>query len=922
MAGDIGTARLIGPEFAGRREESARLTGLFRVVAEGGVATVVVGGEAGVGKSRLVAEFTRGLDARVLLGGCVELGAEGLPFAPFVAALRDCAGEVPDESRRSLAPVLPVLGPPETGEDARWGLFEGVLALLGGMAAARPVVLVVEDAHWADASSLDLIEFLVRNQSAVPGSMIMVTHRTEETRRGQPLRRLLTGLDRVPWTTRLPLGRLGRRAVVSQLRGILGREPDPLVAQEIHRRSEGNPLFVEALAETGTDGVPSSLEDLLLSTVDRLAPDPARLVRVAAVASGPVRDDTLGLVTGFGVDRLSVALRAAVDAGVLTVAGDAYVFRHALIGEAVYHGLLPGERVDLHARYAKALEDDESALAGLAHHRYEARDFPGALTAAFAAARAARKALAYTEQFQLLERVLQLWEVVPDSASLLGIDHLTLLEHTVEVALRAGEHARGERLATAALSETDQSEGVRVAVLLEQRARLRSQLGLPEALEDHRAAVRTAPDGHPARPYLLNSLAARLMDVPDPEAREVAQEALTAARRAHDEVAEVPALITLAVLDARLGDLDAQLPRLARARALAEGMNTPRLRLRALHAESSLLQAFGRLDAAISTARAGLAVARETGLARGCGHEHAIDLVGALISSGDWDEALESAEHALELAPPPTHLAHLLCLKGFLALQRGDLDAAAASLHRARELAGEGGTFTQGPLFLARLEADLALAGDRPEEAREVVRQALTSPFILVSNRFTWPLLVLGARAGFTEPMPEPRVAGPVQRAWSLTFEAERSRSRAAWAEAVDAWEELGQPLRIAQAQYGLAEAALGAGDREAAETAIRRAAGLTELLGARLLGDRLADLARRARIPVTSKPVPRFGLTPRESEILRLVADGLGNREIAERLFISAKTASVHVSNILGKLGVSNRVAAAATARRLGLVP
>ncbi|QWF77083.1 HTH-type transcriptional regulator MalT [Amycolatopsis sp. CA-230715] len=946
------SAQGASPVLVGRERETARLTGALARCAGGEHATVLIGGEAGIGKSRLVTEITgsaEAADARVLVGGCVDLGGAALPFVPFVAAFRgltadpDFAEAVPAPVRAELAPLLPgdTGGEPRhTGDDARARLFEGALTLLARLAAIRPLVLVVEDAHWADRSSRDLLQFLVRNQRAIPGSLLVVTHRSDELGRAHPLRPLLAELGRVPWVERIELARLTRREVVHQIRAILDAEPAPELVGAVHERSEGNPLFVEAVLEAGDGPLPSSLDDLLLARVDRLTahfPGAAPIVRAASAAVGTVDHELLVSVAGTAPGE---AVSAAVDAGVLVVDGDGYAFRHALIRDAVYRTLLPGERIALHARYADAIR--AGATGGhwteeLAHHLYAARKSGEALHAAWEAASAARRSLAYAEQLRLLSRVLDLWDRVPDAADRVGTGRFTVLERATEAANRAGDPAEGDRLATTALAELDPAaDRVRTALLLELRGRMRGQLGRPDALEDRRRAVEIVPAGHPARGFLLNALAAALMEVPrEDEARRYAQQGLAAAHEAGDDPSEASALVTLAVLDARDGDLDTQLPRLAKARAIAENVGAPRERLRALHSESTLLHAFGRLGEAVSVARSGLAIARDAGLARSYGAAHAVDLIAALISAGRWDEALESGDHALELAPPAGFSAHVLCLKGFIALRRGDLRLPGGVLARVRELPGTDIRFPSDPLLLPRLEIELRLAQCRAGEAATVLDGALAAGFLDASSRFTWPLLVAGSRVAralgddalrsrLRARADLVRTAGPVQAAHSRTFDAEIAREDvAAWESATEAWRELGQPWERAETAMGAAEATIAAGDRASASAHLGRVIDLASSLGATPLRERAADLARRARItPGERAPrAGRHGLTPRELEILHLVADGLGNADIGERLFISAKTASVHVSNILGKLAVANRVEAAAQARRLGLL-
>ncbi|WP_216216320.1 NAD(P)H-dependent oxidoreductase [Amycolatopsis aidingensis] len=705
----------VSPVFVGRTTESGRLHAALARARAGEPAVVLLGGEAGLGKSRLLTEFhaAHADTLRLLLGGRVGLGADGLPFAPFIAALRGLAAELTDTERTALAPLLPGRPGPgtETGEEARPRLFEGMLALLARLAGQGPAMLVVEDAHWADRSSRDLLDFLVRNQRGAPGSLIVVTYRAEELDRTHPLRGLLTELGRMPWAERIELAGLSRTEVLAQARNILAEEPDPQLVGALHRRSEGNPLFVEALLDGGRGdvaGLPAALADLLLAGVDRLGERAALVVRAAAVSAELAGHTLLDRVCDLPADQLATAIRAAVAANVLVVAGDGYLFRHALIREAVYRNLLPGERIGLHARYAEVLgaEPELSAAARpateLAHHLFEARE-AGAMSAAWAAA--------------------------------------------AEAALRAGENVRGEELATAALAELDAgAERVRTAAMLERRGQLRTQAGGAGALADLREAVGLAPETSPIRGFLLNSLAERLMEVPLPgEAREAAERALAMAHRTGDDPTESSALITLAVLDARLGDLDGQLPRFARARAIAETIRAHRVRMRAWAAESSLLQAFGRLTEAETLAREGLAAARAAGLSRSDGAVHAINLAGPLISAGRWEEAVESIGYALDLAPPPNPLAHLLCLKALVSLHRGDLELGERLVDRARELLGPRAGFTQDPSQLPRLTAQLRLAQGRHAEAAATVREALDAPDLTAASRFTWPLLVIGA---------------------------------------------------------------------------------------------------------------------------------------------------------------------------------
>lgn len=878
---------------------------------------------------------------------------------------------LPSGAAATLAALLPGIGAPDPAidtPDARARMFEYLLELLAQLAAQRPCVLVIEDAHWADASSRDLLDFLVRSQQAAPGLMIIVTLRAAELRRAHPLRRQVAELTRVPWVHRIDLAPLSRPDVVRQARAILGVEPDPELVQTVYQRSEGNPLFVEALLECEqsgqTNGVPPSLEDLLLSRVEALPMPAAQIVRVAAVAGQRVGHRLLAKVierSTMDPSGLDEALRIAVDATVLTVDGDGYRFRHSLFREAVYQNLLPGERAELHAHYADVLETEagvtqgEPPAAEIANHLFSANDIRRGVTAAWTASRQAHQSLAYSEELTVLGCIVELWPELPDAADRVGTDLAGVLERAVEAAVRSGAHADGEALATRALALLDpERERVRTALMLERRGTMRASLGLPTALSDLRAAVDTIPQDHSARAFLLNSLADHLLQVPLPEeAKRAAREALRIACRVGDAPAEASALITLAVAEARLGDVDGQLPHFARARAIADGVGATQVALRAWHREAHLLQAFGRLEPAAALARSGLQAAKSAGLARAEGPRHVIDLAGPLIGAGKWDDAVEAVEYGLGLAPPPSYQAHLLCYKGFVALHRGDLELARHVVERVAVLLAEDPFPQDDPLQYERLAAELRLAQGRVGDAIDVIEAAVSRDDLLPASRYLWPTLTLGATAASAalsdandslhargtellkllhERASLVRIAGPVQHAWSVTFVAEASAAAGGgkpelWTAAVSAWDELGQPLRLAQALLGAAEDALGTGgERQEVGGWLRRAATMATELGAKSVAERAESLARRARISLggqarrSSSEVPH-GLTPRELEILRLVAVGRSNSEIAAELFIAPKTASVHVSNILSKLGVANRVEAAAAAHQLGLV-
>jgi predicted ATPase len=489
--GEMG-GRVASPTFVGRLEELELLEAARRQAATTEPAVVLVGGEAGIGKTRLVAELTAQCAAhgtRVLAGGCVPVGGDGLPFAPIMEALRplpeefgaNAMREFAGPSWRELTRLVPALGEPEAGpanEVAQTRLFELLLGLLARLSRQSPVVLVVEDLHWADQSTRDLLAFLVRNLRR-ERILAVLTYRSDEPRTDR-LGPWLAELDRVGPVRRLELARLDRAETVAQLIGILGAVPAADLVDELFGRSEGNPFFTEELlaaVQAGTGALPPTLRDLLRGRVQLLPDQAQHVLAVAAVAGQQVPHRLLATVADLDDRELAKGLRVVVAHRLLvTHSGeDGYQFRHALLREVVEADLLPGERARLHAGYARALTGQPEladaapavAAAELAVHWDGAGEPAQALPARIQAGLAAERAHAVAEAARHFQRALVLWDRVPDRGRPAGLDRVDLLARAAEVTAFAGAAQPAAELLQDALGQVDPAaEPVRAAVLL------------------------------------------------------------------------------------------------------------------------------------------------------------------------------------------------------------------------------------------------------------------------------------------------------------------------------------------------------------------------------------------------------------------------------------------------------------------------
>lgn len=345
----------------GRAAELAELRRVFAEVREGAPAAVLVEGEAGIGKSRLLREFGAeiGQTADVHVGWCLDLGASRTPYGPLTGVLRSIVTRMGVEQVResvgvgaeALGMLLPELvdAPTERERTSPERLRDAIASLIEAAAERAPQVLVIEDLHWADESTLAILSFLLRALGR-GRILLLLTCRTDDVRRGDAVSRFIGEATRARLLQRLTLGRLDDTAVRELAEQITGT---PLTASALDRmqeRAEGVPFFIEEIAGCSQGPLPDSLRDLLLARFDRLGDDARRVVQVASGAERPLSHPLITRLVGMSEERLDEAIREATRSGILVVVDDDYRFRHALLREAVHDDLLPGERARLHRR--------------------------------------------------------------------------------------------------------------------------------------------------------------------------------------------------------------------------------------------------------------------------------------------------------------------------------------------------------------------------------------------------------------------------------------------------------------------------------------------------------------------------------------------------------------------------------------------
>ena len=997
MMGDVAAETGTRQPLQGRERELDALAGLLGLEQEhprAGAPSVLLSGEAGVGKTRLLAELVERASAagwRCLVGHCLDFGDSALPYLPFSEIFGRLGGEDPETATGLAArhPALFHLQPgrrllsgraagadPDDNLD-RSDLFETVHAALDDLAGERPLLVVVEDVHWADRSTRDLLSFLFTRGLRGPAAVV-ASYRSDDLHRRHPLRATAAQWARVAGVQRVQLGPLPDQDVRRLVAALTSTQRGALDEAEVHAivaRAEGNAFFAEELVGAAargdgrTGGLPDDLADLLLVRLDRLDDAAREVSRAAACAGRQVSHALLAAVVSLDDDELDRALRVAVEQNVLTQVGDdSYAFRHALLAEAVRDDLLPGERVRLHAAYTRALLDRrvEGTAAELARHARAAHQDDVALRASVQAGDEALSVGGPEEAAQHYETALGLLAHDPGGLDV-RVDPVRLTVSAADALVASGHPERAIKLVEAQLEQTlagadERGDSDRAHLLLSLAFAASLLDGGRDPLELTTEALGLVSDEpRPLRARLLALHArAHAQHGHDDEATRHAMEALGLAQKLDLAWLVADATTTLAGVDERSGDPAAAERTLAAVieQALSDGDALAEMRGRYLLA--GLHHERGDLDRARAAFHDGVEVAGRAGRPWApYGFEARLMEAVVDLERGAWDECLALTDTSSQAAPPIAD-AMLLSVRALVLVARGD-DTAPGVLERLRPSWGLDGLVGTGAAAAEMdwhaEQRDVAAVVASFDRAVAVVGAVWSEHF---QARIRLSALLLGhladaagratqaERAAYAERAPEvvagvdrvmarvrvrKRPFGPEGVAWLERVGAEHLRLRwlagveppaeeeleDAWRRTVAAFEVMGSPYEVARSQARWSSVLRAVGRPADARTQAEAARRAARALGAAPL---LAELRGTRTSPSeTAGDAGAGALTGRESEILALVAQGRSNGEIGRQLFISTKTVSVHVSHILAKLGASGRTEAAAIARRDGLL-
>jgi len=935
--GPAGMPRLL--PIVGRVTELEVMSAAYARAVAGQPQVMLVTGEAGIGKTRLVEELTARVQsapggALVLEGESAPLAGATLAYGPFVAALGGEAGWLlADDSAGDMLA-------------ARHRLFLRVLDLLAGRAARSPLVMVLEDLHWADESSRELLAFLAVRLRQEPVLMVG-TLREEELKDG--VRHWLAEMERRPGVTRLRLGGLADAEIAQLVAGVLSVDATAEQVAAVVAAAEGNPLYAQELATADPGAPPASITDAVLGRAAGLGAPARAVVDQVCVADGGMPHELLAATVPLPENRLLASARRAVSSGLLVTVGDGYAFPHQLIRQVLYVHLLPGERRRLHRRLAEALVDLPGSDPGLvAQHWHLAGCQDRAAAAAVQAARHAVSVRAYPEAAKNYGLAIKLVSWLPEAGP-------ELLEEAAQAASWARDPERAIGWATEAIAQLEAAAPADCARLLERLGRYHWEAGdLPAAAHATGQAIAMLADDPPstlqARVLAAHATIQMLLGDFD-AASQLAERAVTAAGEAGALAEQAHGLATLGIIQAHRGALEAGLASLGASFALARQAASVEDVVRAAANHMYLLCTAGRFTEALAVGREGRQAA--TALDTPTALTSVLDnnIAAILVTTGQWQEAARLLNELVGQSSGNT--------TRYLQLQQLELAVGQGDSQRAAGLAATLRKLTDDPRVIVPMHACVAEqalnAGDPTVAAEEVLDGLAALPggslpgeeirLLAVGARIAADLAVLPGSARPADHWEEAAatfaaravaITGtsgkgqPEVAAFGAMTAAEQARehgtdSRATWRAVARAWQGAGQPYREAYARLREAEAAVRAGRRDQATRALGACTALARPLQAAPLLGLAEDLTQRAGLVIgpargQSAAEARKDLTDREREVLALLANGDSNRQIARALSISDRAVAVHVSRIIDKLGVRNRAEAATAGAKLSL--
>ncbi|MEP7201620.1 MAG: AAA family ATPase [Ilumatobacteraceae bacterium] len=959
--------RLLSEDFVGRRAELAAFERAIVDARKGLPSMVLVGGDAGIGKTTILSEVAHRADVPLYLGRSTHIGGDAIPLAPLADLLRQIRRRRPEllTDAPDLAPLRTWFSPGSIAVDLsgtpQGGLFVAVLDLIPHLSADDVVVVGFEDLHWADTVTWELFEYLSRN--LIDEHVVLVgTYRANEVAARPSQRRQLAELIRLPAARRIHLEGLGRDDVEARVTAMLcGPAPHALVEQVV-ARGQGNPFFTRELvmAHLAGETIPMVLSDLISEEIAALDSNARQLMGVVATIGRETGHQMLAAVVDLTDVEVEAAARTLIDARLLVVDNDAYRFRHPLLGEVAYADLLPPQRTRFHRAVAAALREQPVDVlsrvdrAGeLAFHLDRAGDSEGAFTALLAAADAA-ETVAPGAAFAHLERAFELWDTVGEHAETQS--RSDRLWQAAEVASSTVGNARAVELARAAFEIGPPPLGA--AWGHERLGRYLWSTGKLDAsrVEFELAAdLLSADDGAEAALVFAGLGQAAMMAADHTTAERWSNKALHIVAAAVDNPAAwAMAQRVLGIARSDQGDPDAAVELCVQSVAAANSAHARGLAN--LYLCVALMDA-GRYQSAANAALDAVADGHLTGLDQGFGCYFDSLAAEALVRLGRWPEAAANiARHPADTTLP-VGLLRLARAQAMLAARLGETDRALNRLAEACALPIDG--WHQFVLDATTADVHLALGNwDKAARAAERGWESAGTTAVLWAARFA--MFSVAATVERTldqiarrEPVDVPATVSHLQARIDVVrtaaalgahdvprdtaahlAHATASLTRLttsnvdAWTIAAGRWADLGDRWATATALLRVAEAAASAGSADRAASSLREAHSIaSELRAAPLLAE-IDAVSRRTRVSVDAPTrvtidetsAHNLGLTAREAEVLTLVAAGRTNRQIGDELYVSDKTASVHVSNILRKLGVNSRVDAAAVAQRLGM--